>query len=59
MSIYLKPLSDNGSQDEYNVVILCPNHHRMMHYADVKIFEREESKRKLIVNNIEKYIIYK
>jgi hypothetical protein len=31
----------------------------MMHYADVKIFEREESKRKLIVNNIEKYIIYK
>lgn len=26
-------LADDGSQDEDNVLILCANHHRMLHYA--------------------------
>lgn len=30
---HIKKLADNGSQDESNVVILCANHHRMLHYA--------------------------
>lgn len=34
---HLIPLSEGGTQEENNVIILCPNHHRMMHYADVEI----------------------
>ncbi len=30
---HLIPLSLNGSQRSDNVIILCPNHHRMFHYA--------------------------
>lgn len=26
-------LVDNGSQGENNVIIICPNHHRMLHYG--------------------------
>lgn len=30
---HIKSLSQNGSQAEDNVLILCPTHHRMFHYA--------------------------
>lgn len=55
---HLKLLSEGGSQDENNVVILCPNHHRMFHYADVKIFDRNKDRRKAIINGEEHYIKY-
>ncbi|WP_019229015.1 winged helix-turn-helix domain-containing protein [Sedimentibacter sp. B4] len=56
---HLNPLANNGSQDEENVVILCPNHHRMMHYAIVEVSERKGFKRKLLISNVENYIVYK
>lgn len=52
-------LAKGGCQEESNVVILCPNHHRMFHYADVEIFEREDERRKIRINGDEKYILYK
>lgn len=55
---HIEFLSQGGSQDESNVVILCPNHHRMFHYADVEIFEKEDSKIKIKINGEEKYIVY-
>lgn len=30
---HLVPLSVGGSQNPKNVIIVCPNHHRMLHYA--------------------------
>lgn len=30
---HLVPLSTGGSQMQENVIIICPNHHRMLHYA--------------------------
>ena len=30
---HIIPISENGSQSEENVIILCANHHRMFHYA--------------------------
>jgi predicted HNH restriction endonuclease len=56
---HLIQLSENGSQDESNVVILCPNHHRMFHFADVIIFERKEDIRKISFNGSVQKIIYK
>ena len=55
---HLQPLSNDGSQDEYNVVILCPNHHRIMHYANVIINDRLDNKREIIINNEKCNVIY-
>lgn len=30
---HIQYLSENGSQSPENVILLCPNHHRMFHYA--------------------------
>lgn len=30
---HIKFLSDDGTQKPDNVILLCPNHHRMFHYA--------------------------
>jgi predicted HNH restriction endonuclease len=56
---HLKPLSQGGSQNESNLVILCANHHRMFHYASIEIKERIDNTRKIILNNQEKVIEYK
>lgn len=55
---HLELLSEGGSQDESNVVILCPNHHRMFHYTDIDIQERVNNKRKVIINGEEEFIVY-
>ena len=55
---HIESLAKGGSQDESNAAILCPNHHRMFHYADVEIFERENERRKVRINGDEKYILY-
>ncbi|EAW38405.1 winged helix-turn-helix domain-containing protein [Lyngbya sp. PCC 8106] len=55
---HLVPLSEGGSQDASNVVILCPNHHRMFHYAVVSIGKLAREKRSVIINGVETYLIY-
>ncbi|WP_190240985.1 HNH endonuclease [Nostoc sp. 'Peltigera membranacea cyanobiont' 210A] len=52
-------LSQEGSQDENNVVILCPNHHRMLHYAQVEIKDKENNKRLVKINGENYFLIYK
>ncbi|MCC5656639.1 HNH endonuclease [Nostoc sp. XA010] len=57
---HLNLLSHEGSQDENNVVILCPNHHRMLHYAQVEpIQDKENNKRLVKINGKDYFIIYK
>ncbi|HGJ65303.1 TPA: hypothetical protein ENS27_07945 [bacterium] len=56
---YYAPYSeDDGSQSPNNVVILCPNHHRMMHYADVIVENLENNERKVEINGITHIIVY-
>lgn len=56
---HLIPLSQEGSQDENNIVILCPNHHRMLHYAQVEIKDKQNNKRHVKINGKNYFIIYK
>lgn len=46
---HIIPLSENGSQDSENIIILCANHHRMFHYAKNSIDIREENGEKTII----------
>lgn len=55
---YLHPLSQGGSRKAHNVVILCSNHHRMLHYAKIDIGKFEENKKKIIINGQVSYINY-
>jgi predicted HNH restriction endonuclease len=55
---HLVPLSEDGPQSYSNVVILCPNHHRMFHYAKVEISDIKHDKRKVKINGIPNFIIY-
>lgn len=56
---HLDPLSLGGSQDEDNVVILCANHHRMLHYGkNVSIGDRIDNSRIVKVNDKELIIKY-
>jgi len=56
---HLIPLSQGGKQYDANVVVLCANHHRMFHYADIKIEDKIESRRTVYLNNEEYIIEYK
>lgn len=49
---HIVPLSLDGSQDSFNIIILCANHHRMFHYASnqIKIEPILNSKRKITIN---------
>lgn len=47
---HLIPISQNGSQDESNLVILCANHHRMFHFANIQILDRVNNEQTVIVN---------
>jgi len=56
---HLLPLAKGGSQTAENVVILCANHHRMLHYANVEIGQiQSNNKRPVFINNEEFTIIY-
>lgn len=55
---HLIPLSENGSQTPGNIAILCPNHHKMLHYANIEIGELGRGKRKVIINGIPDFIVY-
>lgn len=56
---HLIPLSQEGGQQKDNVVILCANHHRMFHYADVEIYKLIDNKRKVTINGRENHLLYK
>lgn len=45
---HLIPISEDGSQNPENVIILCANHHRMFHYAKNNISVKEENGEKII-----------
>ncbi|MCB2292438.1 hypothetical protein LGK95_02645 [Clostridium algoriphilum] len=47
---HLDYLSKGGKQVANNMVILCANHHRMFHYADVKISDMIKGSRKVYIN---------
>ena len=56
---HLIPLAKGGNQGAENVVILCANHHRMLHYAKVEIGEILTSKkRSIFVNNEKLALVY-
>ncbi len=40
-------LSENGNDDELNVIALCPNHHRIAHYGKDKLLIQDELKKKI------------
>ena len=47
-----------GGPEASNVVILCPNHHRMLHYANVEIGELQGNKREVRINGASHFIVY-
>ncbi|MCB2295929.1 HNH endonuclease [Clostridium algoriphilum] len=55
---HMNLLSKGGVDLKRNVVILCANHHRMFHYADVEVFDIVDNKRKILINNEMCYIKY-
>jgi predicted restriction endonuclease len=55
---HLIPLSEGGTQERDNIVILCPNHHRMIHYADVEIDDLKHEKREVKINGDTHVIVY-
>lgn len=46
---HIKMLSEDGSQNPENVIILCANHHRIFHYARYTIIIEELIDRKRII----------
>lgn len=46
-SHHVTPLSEGGADDEYNVVALCPMHHRQAHYRIDRWQLRKELQAKL------------
>lgn len=55
---HIKYLSKNGSQNPDNVIILCPNHHKMFHYASDRISVGKiiNGKRKITIDGKTYYI---
>ena len=33
---HIVPVSENGTDDDWNLLVLCANHHRQLHYATVE-----------------------
>jgi len=45
-----KPLGEKGADELGNLIILCPTHHKMFHYADTQIRESGENQVIAIIN---------
>ncbi|MEZ4748446.1 MAG: HNH endonuclease signature motif containing protein, partial [Calditrichia bacterium] len=45
---HIIPLSEDGSDDELNVIALCPNHHRIAHYGKDKLSIQKSLTKKII-----------
>lgn len=51
---HIKELSKGGSQNPSNVILLCPNHHRLFHYAHDMVHIDEniiDYKRKVVIGS--------
>lgn len=58
---HVKELSKDGSQNPSNVILICPNHHRLFHYAHNIVHIDENiinNKRKVVINSKEYEINY-
>ncbi|WP_303862065.1 MULTISPECIES: HNH endonuclease [Bacteria] len=53
---HLEQLSQGGWDHPQNIIVLCPNHHRQFHYADIKIKERTATTLKVTINGVEHVI---
>ncbi|MBI4722465.1 MAG: HNH endonuclease [Candidatus Stahlbacteria bacterium] len=58
-SHHLVFLGEAGSNDYSNIIIVCPDCHRKLHYAKVQICPLVGSQRKIWINDEEYYITYK
>ena len=56
---HIIPLGDNGSEEIKNVIIVCANCHKQLHYADVKLKGFGNNTRKIEISGISKDIKYK
>lgn len=57
-SHHIIPLGRKGSDDIKNIIILCPNCHKQLHYANVRYGRKYKNKMLVKINNIKKYVIY-
>lgn len=57
-SHHVIPLGRRGSDEIRNIIIVCPNCHRQLHYADVKKGSKRNNKMLLKINNVRKYVNY-
>jgi len=57
-SHHLVPLGRKGADVISNIVILCPNCHKQLHYAEVKYGKKRNNKMSLKINNVRKSINY-
>lgn len=55
---HLIPLGENGSDDVKNLVVLCPNCHKKLHFATTQLLDFEENKRKVQINGNLQFIKY-
>lgn len=53
---HLIPLGRKGSDRVSNMVVLCPNCHKQMHYAKVELIKKGRKRMLIKINNKEKYI---
>jgi len=51
-SHHIVPLRWKGSDDIKNIIILCPNCHKQLHYADVRYGRKKNNKMLIKINNI-------
>ncbi|MEM0475398.1 MAG: HNH endonuclease [Candidatus Norongarragalinales archaeon] len=56
---HITPKREEGTEDPENLLILCPNHHKLLDYGEVKIEKREGNSRKITINNQEMTVKYK
>jgi len=57
-SHHIISLGRKGSDEIKNIIIVCPNCHRQLHYADVKKGRKRNNKMMLKINNVRKYVNY-
>lgn len=57
-SHHVIPLGRKGSDKIKNIIILCPNCHRQLHYAGIKYGKKRNNKMLLKINNVKTYVSY-
>jgi 5-methylcytosine-specific restriction endonuclease McrA len=57
-SHHIIPLGRKGSDRIDNIIILCPNCHRQLHYANIKYGKKRANRMFLRISNVKKYVNY-